>query len=134
VLQVLYNLLLNALKATPKGGRIAIELQTAEPEILVSVVDTGRGMSHDQLGEIMGQAQRPELFLSQKGKRVGLGLAIAFQFVRAHRGRFFGESRIGVGSRFTFTLPLESETESLRRLTRSSPERLTFEDVEEETT
>jgi signal transduction histidine kinase len=134
VLQVLYNLLLNALKATPKGGRIAIELETAEPEILVSVIDTGRGMSRDRLGEIMGQAQRPELFLSQKGTRVGLGLAIAFQFVRAHRGRFFAESRTGVGSRFTFTLPLESETEGRRRLTRSSVERLTFEGVEEETT
>src|SRR5262249_7044288 len=115
VLQVLYNLLLNALKATPRGGSVAIELETTEHEVSVSVTDTGRGMSHDELAETMAQAQRPELFLSQKGKRVGLGLAIASQFVRAHRGRLFGESRIGTGSRFTFTLPLDSEVDGQRQ-------------------
>jgi signal transduction histidine kinase len=109
LLQVLYNLLLNALRFTPRGGNVWVELTVSDREIATTVADTGRGMAPDELREIMTQAQRAELFLAQKGKRIGLGLAIAHQIVRAHRGQFRAESRAGAGSRFTFTLPLSSE-------------------------
>lgn len=108
LVQVLYNLLLNALQFTPQGGSVWVEVQVSEGEMLTTVADTGRGIPSEELREIMAQAQRPELFLSQDGKRVGLGLSISFQIVRAHRGRLSAESRVGVGSRFSFALPLEA--------------------------
>jgi PAS domain S-box-containing protein len=114
LLQVLYNLLLNALKFTPRGGSVWIEVEAVDGEILTTIADTGRGIPPEELGELMVQAQRPELFLSQKGKRVGLGLAISFQIIRAHGGRFYAESRVGAGSRFTFALPRDAATEESR--------------------
>jgi histidine kinase len=109
LLQVLYNLLLNALKFTPRGGAVGVEVQVTDGEIETAVVDTGRGIPSDELKEILAQAERPELFLPLKGRRIGLGLSIAFQIVRAHRGRVSAESKVGAGSRFSFTLPLRPE-------------------------
>jgi PAS domain S-box-containing protein len=108
LVQVLYNLLLNALKFTPQGGSVWVELQVIDGEMLTTVADTGRGIPPEELKEILAQAQRPELFLSQNDKRVGLGLSISFQIVRAHRGQLSAESRVGAGSRFSFALPLEA--------------------------
>jgi signal transduction histidine kinase len=109
LLQVLYNLLLNALKFTAPGGLVRVELAVSDRELTVTVADTGRGMNPGELREIMAQAQRAELFLPRKGKRVGLGLSIAYQIVRAHHGQLTAETKAGVGSRFTFTLPLSPE-------------------------
>ena len=109
LLQVLYNLLLNALRFTPRGGCVRVELSAGERELMTTVADTGSGIAPAELTEIMTQAQRAELFLPQKGKRVGLGLSIAHQIVHAHRGQLTAESKVGAGSRFSFTLPLWSE-------------------------
>jgi signal transduction histidine kinase len=109
LLQVLYNLLLNALKFTPRGGRVWVEVAVGDREVSTTVADTGPGIGAQELKEIMSQAQRAELFLAQKGKRVGLGLSIAHQIVRAHRGEFTAESKPGDGTRFSFTLPRWSE-------------------------
>ena len=109
LLQVLYNLLLNALKFTPRGGSVGVEVKVTGGEIETTVVDTGRGIPSDELKEILAQAERPELFLPLKGRRIGLGLSIAFQIVRAHRGRVSAESKVGTGSHFSFTLPLRPE-------------------------
>jgi PAS domain S-box-containing protein len=109
LVQVLYNLLLNALKSTSPGGAVWVELAVADTHVATTIADTGHGLAPDELRTIMAQAQRAELFLPQKGKRVGLGLAIAYQIVRAHRGQLSAESQPGVGSRFTFTLPVSGE-------------------------
>jgi signal transduction histidine kinase len=109
LLQVLYNLLMNALKSTARGGSVWIEMAVSDREIVTTVADTGRGLAAEDLREIMVQAQRAELFLPRKGKRVGLGLSIAHQIVQAHQGQFTAESTPGVGSRFSFTLPFWSE-------------------------
>jgi PAS domain S-box-containing protein len=134
LLQVLYNLLLNALKFTPRGGSVTVELQVVDGEAVITIADTGRGVQPDELREILAQAQRPEVFLSQKGKRVGLGLAITFQVVKAHRGRLYAESRVGTGSRFTFALPLESGMEERQSPYRPTAGWMNSENVEEETT
>ncbi len=105
LIQVLYNLLLNALRATPPGGAIRVEVTALGDGVAATVVDSGRGLPAAELREIMVQAQRPEMFLPQEGKRVGLGLSIAHQIVRAHGGRMTAESAPGAGSRFGFVLP-----------------------------
>ena len=113
---------------------MVVELQELDREILITIADCGRGISPEALREIMVQAQRPELFLSQKGKRVGLGLAIAFQVVRAHRGRLHAESLVGAGSRFTIALPLEPGWDDRYQRCRAPGEWLNVETFEEETT
>jgi PAS domain S-box-containing protein len=115
LLQVLYNLLLNALKFTPRGGAVRVELAVSDREIVTTVADTGPGIPAAELREILAQAQRAELFLPQKGKRIGLGLAIAHQIVLAHRGQLTATSKVGAGSRFSFSLPLAPATPAPRR-------------------
>ena len=110
LLQVLYNLMLNALRATAPGGTIQVVLAIEGAEVVATVVDSGRGIPADALREILVQAQRPELFLPEKGKRVGLGLSIAHQVVRAHGGRVVAASEPGRGSRFGFALPIPGES------------------------
>jgi signal transduction histidine kinase len=110
LLQVLYNLLLNALKVTPRGGTVRVELAVSGREIVTTVADTGPGIPDVELREILAQAQRAELFLPQKGKRIGLGLAIAHQVVHAHRGQITATSKVGAGSRFSFSVPLAPAT------------------------
>ena len=114
LLQVLYNLLLNALKFTPRGGHVGVELAVSDREVVTTVVDSGPGIPAGELREILAQAQRAELFLAQKGKRVGLGLAIAHQIVQHHRGRLSARSTVGAGSRFSFSLPVASERTAAR--------------------
>jgi two-component system sensor histidine kinase VicK len=115
LLQVLYNLLLNALKFTPRGGSVRVELSVSDREIVTTVADTGPGIPAAELREILAQAQRAELFLPQRGKRIGLGLAIAHQIVHAHRGQLTATSTVGTGSRFSFSLPIAPETPAERR-------------------
>lgn len=114
LIQVLYNLLLNALRATPRGGAIRVEIARERDGLATTVVDSGRGIAPEELREILVQAQRPELFLPTKGKRVGLGLSIAHQIVRAHGGHMTAESAPGAGSRFGFVLPAWTGTPSDR--------------------
>ncbi len=103
--QMLLNLLTNAVKFTPKGGTITLEAHSNAEGVLVEVRDTGAGIEPQQL---------PLLFHPywQADKRLkigtGLGLSIAKGIVEGHGGRIWAESTRGVGSVFCFTLPTAS--------------------------
>ncbi|MEO5511598.1 MAG: ATP-binding protein [Longimicrobiales bacterium] len=102
LLQVLSNLVGNALKFTPGGGRIAIGAAGLDGGVTFRVTDTGSGIPQEQLTQIFGrfwQARRAD----RRG--IGLGLAIASGIVEAHGGRIWVESRVGEGSTFFFTVP-----------------------------
>ena len=101
--QVLANLIGNAVKFTPKGGRISMHASRVEREVRVVVADTGDGIPSDQLPLVFGQFWQG----SRTDKRgIGLGLAIARGIVEAHGGRIWVESIVGTGSEFSFTLPV----------------------------
>jgi signal transduction histidine kinase len=102
VQQVLSNLIGNAIKFTPKRGRITVGAVPADGEVRVEVCDTGAGIPADQLPHIFGQ-----FWQATRGDRrgIGLGLAIAKGMVEAHGGRIWVESTVGEGSSFFFTLP-----------------------------
>jgi len=103
VLQVLGNLLGNAVKFTPAGGQVTLRVAAEGPYARFSVIDTGPGLAPDQLPRIFEpfwQAKR----VGEDG--VGLGLYIARAIVEAHGGTIRAESRRGEGSIFTFTLPV----------------------------
>ena len=103
VQQVVCNLVGNAMKFTPPGGRITIAARAESDEVVVSVKDTGAGMSEEDLDRIFEpywQAQRTASL------GAGLGLKIAKGIVEAHGGRIWVESALGEGTTFHFTLPV----------------------------
>ncbi len=103
VLQILSNLVGNAIKFTSEGGSIFIEAQGTGHEARFSVRDTGQGISEEELPRIFDrfwQAQR----MNRAG--IGLGLSIGKGLVEAHGGRLWVESKLGAGTTFFFTLPL----------------------------
>jgi signal transduction histidine kinase len=101
VLQVISNLVGNAIKFTPAGGRISIRADGAPGGVKFSVSDTGQGIPQEQLGKIFGRFWQAD----PKDRRgIGLGLTIAKGIVEAHGGRIWCESRPGDGTTFYFTL------------------------------
>lgn len=103
--QVLHNLLSNAERYTPSGGRITVSVENREGEVLVSVADTGPGIPKEQLPHIFERLYRGEKARSRRGGGAGLGLAIAKQLVEAHGGKIWAESEPGRGTTLSFSLP-----------------------------
>jgi signal transduction histidine kinase len=102
VMQVLGNLVGNALKFTAPGGRVTLSARRESDTITFSVTDTGTGIDADDLPHVFEQYWRHD----QHG--TGLGLFIARSVVHAHRGRIWAESQPGAGTTFFFTLPAVS--------------------------
>jgi signal transduction histidine kinase len=103
LLQVLANLVGNAIKFTPEGGAIAVGARRGAGEVIVAVEDTGPGIAEEDLPRIFDRYW-------QVGRRrrggAGLGLAIAKGIIEAHEGRIWVESEPGRGSTFSFALPV----------------------------
>jgi PAS domain S-box-containing protein len=106
ILQVMSNLVGNAVKFTPPGGSITLRARPAEREVRFTVADTGPGIAAEQLPHLFGRYWQGD----RKDRRgIGLGLAIAKGIVEAHGGRIWVESTIGEGSDFHFTLQSASD-------------------------
>ncbi len=106
--RILINLLQNAVKFTPPGGKVWVEVRVAEGEdaLEVSVCDTGIGIAPDHFEEIFQRYRRLETPAVGPVSGTGLGLYIVKGLVEAHGGRIWVRSAPGQGSAFTFTLPL----------------------------
>jgi len=107
IAQVLTNLLGNALRYTPEGGRVDLRLRTEQRTVLISVSDTGAGIAADDLPHVFDRFYREDKSRSREGGGSGLGLAIARSIVEVHGGRIWAESEIGQGTTIAFTLPVE---------------------------
>jgi signal transduction histidine kinase len=101
--QILANLLDNALKYTPSGGRIDIEAHHSGQQIVILVKDTGIGIHQEELPRIWDRLYRCDQSRSQKG--LGLGLSLVKAIVQAHKGQIEVFSNPGKGSTFTISLP-----------------------------
>ena len=107
--QILMNLVVNALEATPAGGKVVIGVGAAErmdrPGVALTVADTGAGITPEALPRIF------EAFFTTKsrGQGTGLGLAICRDIAKAHGGEMTVETRHGGGTTFTLWLPAEAE-------------------------
>jgi signal transduction histidine kinase len=106
VKQVLLNLVGNAIKFTPEGGRIWVNAGPDDGNVRIEVGDTGAGIATEDQERIFLEFQQAG---SDAGKPqgTGLGLALAKKFVEMHGGKIWVESELGKGSRFFFTLPLQ---------------------------
>jgi two-component system phosphate regulon sensor histidine kinase PhoR len=101
--QVLLNLVHNAIKFTPPGGSITVKAANVNGGLLVSVVDTGIGMSETEMQRVFERFYKADR--SRRSVGSGLGLAIAKHIVLGHQGAIGAESAVGKGSTFWFTLP-----------------------------
>ncbi len=102
LLQVLWNLLSNAIRHTTAGDVVTIQVESHPEEVLIHVIDTGEGMDEETLAHVFDRFYRGGRKRASEG--LGLGLAITKEIVRAHGGRIWVESRPSEGTRFSFTL------------------------------
>jgi signal transduction histidine kinase len=105
VKQVLLNLLSNAIKFTPEGGRIEVRAAPADGTVEVSVTDTGIGIAPEDQDAVFEEFRQVGA-ADKKAEGTGLGLTLSRKFIELHRGQIRATSQVGVGSTFTFTLPV----------------------------
>ena len=109
--QILINLLDNAIKYTPEGGRVIVSaVEKDSKEIQFSIEDNGIGIPKEDLSRIFERFYRVDKGRSKELGGTGLGLSIVKHLVQVHGGRVWVESQLGKGSTFYFTLPTRSET------------------------
>ncbi len=107
ILQVLDNLLSNALRATPAGGSVVVSAIRNGPCVVVTVQDTGEGIPPDELDRLFQRFYRVDRSRTRSTGGSGVGLTIAKHLVEAHGGRIWAESKgRGHGASFHFTLPV----------------------------
>jgi signal transduction histidine kinase len=124
--QVLWNLLTNAIKFTPKGGKVQVVLERADSHVELSVVDTGEGIEAKFLPLLFERFSQADASTTRKHGGLGLGLSIVKTLVDLHGGTVRAASAgIGQGSRFVIQLPLRAvkaeDEESSPRISQSAP-------------
>ena len=106
VQQVIANLVHNAIKFTPAGGRITITSRALEGSVVINVVDTGIGISKEDLPRVFERFYKGDK--ARTGEGTGMGLAIAKHVIEAHGGNIWVQSEEGKGATFSFSLPLQA--------------------------
>jgi signal transduction histidine kinase len=111
VIEVLTQLLTNAIQASPPGDSVIVRAEARESEVLISVSDRGSGIDAADWPYIFeGAWQAPE---HDRRKGLGLGLALAKAVIRAHGGTIWADSRRGEGTTFAFLMPRETRRTSI---------------------
>lgn len=105
--QVLDNIISNALKYSPEGGKVTFRMKEQEEQIVISITDQGVGIPKGNVDKIFGRFYRVDKARSRKLGGTGLGLAIAKEMVEAHDGQIWARSVEGKGTTIFFSLPYE---------------------------
>jgi signal transduction histidine kinase len=113
IVQVLRNLLDNAVKYSPEGGLIVVRGEVREDEAVVSVADQGVGLTPEHLNRLFEKFFRAKSPLGRHVVGSGLGLPISRTIVESHGGRIWAESQVGEGTTLFFALPLEGPSQEL---------------------
>ncbi|WP_339217693.1 cell wall metabolism sensor histidine kinase WalK [Ornithinibacillus sp. FSL M8-0202] len=106
LIQVIDNIISNAIKYSPEGGKVTCRVIKQRHQILVSITDEGMGIAYDKLEKIFERFYRVDKARTRKLGGTGLGLAISKELVEAHHGRIWAKSKEGKGTTILFTLPL----------------------------
>jgi signal transduction histidine kinase len=112
--QILTNLLANAVAHMENAGEVRISWERSASEVVIRVKDSGVGIPPDELPRIFERFYRVDVSRSRSTGGAGLGLSIVRQLVAAQGGRVWAESAVGVGSTFSFTLPLSEPSPRFR--------------------
>ncbi|MET1007464.1 MAG: ATP-binding protein [Propionibacteriaceae bacterium] len=105
IVQVLTNLIGNAIKFSPRGGRVTVSSRPVDDAVEFAVTDEGRGIPPDKLSAIFDRFEQVDSSDSRERGGTGLGLTICRDIVRLHGGRIWAESVLGHGATFRFTVP-----------------------------
>ncbi len=105
--RVFINLVGNAIKFTPENGKITIEAKLDQENVIFTVTDTGIGIKKDDLEKLFDEFYRVDNEINQNVKGSGLGLSLAKNIVEAHQGTIWVTSKVGIGTTFHFSIPLE---------------------------
>ena len=105
LIQVIINLIDNALKFTPRDGSISVNVGEDKDSLWVRVTDTGTGIAPEEMAHLFQQFYRGAESRPPEKRGMGLGLAICREIITAHGGKIHVESEVGQGTQFTFTLP-----------------------------
>jgi signal transduction histidine kinase len=108
--QVVFNLLSNALKFTPSGGRVDVRASRHDGVVEIAVADTGMGISPADQERIFEEFQQAYAPGAGSAEGTGLGLTLSKRFVELHGGRLWVQSELGAGTTFHFTLPAQAPT------------------------
>lgn len=111
MMQVIDNIMNNAIKYSPDGGVITVRLLQAQKHVILSISDQGLGIPRKDLNKIFDRFYRVDKARSRKQGGTGLGLAISKEIVEAHHGRIWADSAEGAGSTFYISLPYEAISE-----------------------
>ncbi len=103
---VIEQLLDNAIKFTPSNGRVAAYARKKDDEVQIDVIDTGIGIPKERINELFCSFHQLENFSTRRYEGMGLGLTMAQKIIAAHGSEIRVRSRVGVGSRFAFKLPI----------------------------
>lgn len=106
--QVIFNLINNANRFT-EHGKISLNSRTDGESLVISVSDTGTGIPSEKLDKIFDAFYQVDYSLNREHHGAGLGLAICKRFVEAHHGKIWVESRVGSGSTFSFSIPIQTQ-------------------------
>ena len=107
LIQVISNLVSNAVKYSPDGGEVTIRTAAENGQVRVAVKDQGVGIPAEFIGRVFGRYERFENTKTSKVVGTGLGLAISRQIIELHGGKIWVESKVGSGSTFQFTVPVQ---------------------------
>jgi PAS domain S-box-containing protein len=110
--QVLYNLISNAIKFTPRGGFVRLSAQANGEHLVVKVADSGVGIARDDLGRLFREFEQLPQAGGVRPEGTGLGLALTKRLVELHGGKVEVESELGKGSTFSVYLPLRAPDDS----------------------
>lgn len=114
--EILTNLIDNAIKYSPLGGKIVIDADCQGDTVILSVLDSGLGIPEEELDKIFEKFHRVDRGDARETYGHGLGLYIAKKLVEAHGGEIWVESTLGRGSKFSFSLPVASTDGTKKRL------------------
>ena len=107
--QVIDNILNNAIKYSPDGGKITVTMKTTDDQMILSISDQGLGIPKQDLPRIFDRFYRVDRARSRAQGGTGLGLAIAKEIVKQHKGFIWAKSEYGKGSTFTIVLPYDKD-------------------------
>ncbi len=116
MMQVLDNLISNAIKYSPEGGVVTLKVVKQKQGLLVSISDQGVGIAYEKIDKIFERFYRADQARSRKLGGSGLGLAISRELIEAHKGRIWARSSEGKGTTIYFTLPLMPLMGRMRRV------------------
>lgn len=108
--EALVNLMSNALRYTPEGGKVLVSVGKTRNEVLISVQDTGIGIAKEDIPRVFSRFWRSDASRERVAGGLGVGLALTKEIVDRHNGKITVDSELGVGTKFTLCLPVTHQT------------------------